>query len=107
MPPSAILTTPQQIVRAIVYGNTATELKEPTESQTHNWTVYVRSPSDQYEIGNFVRKVIFKLHNSFAQPKRTVDKPPFEVSEAGWGEFEIIITLFFADPAEKPVRPAS
>jgi transcription initiation factor IIF auxiliary subunit len=32
-----------------------------------------------------------------------VEKPPFEVTETGWGEFEIQIKLFFVDPHEKPL----
>lgn len=34
---------------------------------------------------------------------RTVDQYPFEVTESGWGEFEIVIKIYFADPQEKPV----
>ena len=30
-------------------------------------------------------------------------KPPYEVSETGWGEFEVIIKIYFADPTERPV----
>lgn len=32
-----------------------------------------------------------------------VEKPPFEVSETGWGEFEVQMKIYFIDPAEKPV----
>ena len=30
-------------------------------------------------------------------------KPPYEVSETGWGEFEVIIKIYFVDPTERPV----
>ena len=30
-------------------------------------------------------------------------KPPYEVSETGWGEFEVVIKVFFLDSSEKPV----
>ena len=30
-------------------------------------------------------------------------RPPYEVSETGWGEFEIVIKVFFMDSSEKPV----
>ena len=30
-------------------------------------------------------------------------KPPYEVRETGWGEFEIQIKIYFQDSAEKPV----
>jgi YEATS domain-containing protein 4 len=32
-----------------------------------------------------------------------VETPPFEVEEAGWGEFEIVITLYFVDPSENAI----
>ena len=32
-----------------------------------------------------------------------VTKPPFEVTETGWGEFEIAIKIYFHDPNERPV----
>ena len=34
-----------------------------------------------------------------------VTKPPYEVNESGWGEFEIQIKIFFMDQAERPVSP--
>lgn len=30
-------------------------------------------------------------------------KPPYEITETGWGEFEIIIKIFFIDPNERSV----
>ncbi|XP_075005816.1 YEATS domain-containing protein 4 isoform X2 [Calonectris borealis] len=38
-----------------------------------------------------------------ALQKRVVTKPPYEITETGWGEFEIIIKIFFIDPNERPV----
>lgn len=32
-----------------------------------------------------------------------VTKPPYEITETGWGEFEIIVKIFFIDPNERPV----
>jgi transcription initiation factor IIF auxiliary subunit len=32
-----------------------------------------------------------------------ITKPPYEVNESGWGEFEITIKIFFMDPQERPV----
>ena len=32
-----------------------------------------------------------------------VFKPPYEVSETGWGEFEVQIKIHFTDPQERPV----
>jgi len=44
------------------------------------------------------------LHPSFENAKREVTQPPFEVTETGWGEFEIVLSLFFVDEAEKVVE---
>lgn len=51
----------------------------------------------------YVKKVQFKLHESYTNQTRIVTKPPYEVTETGWGEFEIIIKIFFHCPNEKPV----
>lgn len=48
---------------------------------------------------------MFQLHNSFENPTRVVEEPPFELTETGWGEFEIGITIYpHVDAAEKPVE---
>lgn len=51
----------------------------------------------------YVKKVHFKLHESYANPNRIVTKPPYEVTETGWGEFEVVIKIYFHDPTERPV----
>lgn len=63
-------------------------------SQSHKWTVYVRGATNE-DLGVVVKRVIFQLHPSFNNPMRVVDSPPFELTECGWGEFEISISLFF------------
>lgn len=80
-----------------------------------------------------MKKIQFKLHESYGNPLRgefcisavvprtglllwlyhginasilliaVVTKPPYEITETGWGEFEIIIKIFFIDPNERPV----
>lgn len=72
-----------------------------TRSQSHKWTVYVRGASNE-DLSAVVKRVVFQLHPSFNNPTRVVESPPFEISECGWGEFEIAITLFFhSDACEK------
>jgi YEATS domain-containing protein 4 len=68
----------------------------------HRWTVFVRGPNDE-DLSTFVSQVCFSLHPSFAQPLRIIKTPPFEVTECGWGEFEILIRLIFNDPTEQPI----
>ena len=55
------------------------------------------------DMSAYVKKVNFKLHDSYANANRTLTKPPYEVTETGWGEFEIVIKIYFQDPSERPV----
>lgn len=81
----------------IVYGTIAFWLgRKATESQSHKWTVYVRGATNE-DLGVVIKRVVFQLHPSFNNPVRVVDSPPFELSECGWGEFEIAISLHFHD----------
>ncbi|KAI0638445.1 yeats family protein [Trametes polyzona] len=107
------------IYRPIIYGNTAWVLTQkerealPTPDHTHRWTVAVRSAAsapDSDIVGGaddlsyFIKRVTFKLHDTYPNPNRTVDKPPFEVSETGWGEFEITIRIMFVqESGEKSI----
>jgi YEATS domain-containing protein 4 len=55
------------------------------------------------DISYWLKKVQFKLHETYAQAVRTIEQPPFEVTETGWGEFEIQIKLYFVpESTEKP-----
>ncbi|EOX97823.1 YEATS family protein isoform 1 [Theobroma cacao] len=89
----------------IVYGNAAFWLgKKASEYQSHKWTVYVRGATNE-DLSVVVKRVVFQLHSSFNNPTRVVESAPFELSESGWGEFEIAITLYFHnDVCEKPLN---
>uniref|UniRef100_A0A1B6D9X6 YEATS domain-containing protein 4 n=2 Tax=Clastoptera arizonana TaxID=38151 RepID=A0A1B6D9X6_9HEMI len=92
------------IVKPIVYGNIARYFgeKRKEDGHTHQWTVYVK-PYKNEDMSMFVKKVHFKLHESYASPNRIVTKPPYEITETGWGEFEIVIKIYFHDSNERPV----
>lgn len=94
----------ETIVKAIVYGNNSQHFgkKREPDGHTHEWTVYVK-PYNNEDMSSYVKKVQFRLHESYNNCNRVVSKPPYEVSETGWGEFEIQIKIFFQDSAEKPV----
>ncbi|KAF7317745.1 Yeats-domain-containing protein [Mycena kentingensis (nom. inval.)] len=114
------------IHRPIIYGNVASVLTPRQREQlattapdhTHMWTVAVRgaaSPTDADskdnnmvggadDLSHFIKRVSFKLHDTYANPMRNIDKPPYEVTETGWGEFEIQVRITFVpDAGEKPV----
>lgn len=59
---------------------------------------------DEYKsLSNYVRKVVFTLHESFKEYIMEVDKPPFSIVRNGWGEFDIKISIYFQDINEEPI----
>ncbi|KAI5192730.1 YEATS domain-containing protein 4 [Nematocida sp. AWRm77] len=90
------------LTRTILYGTVAEKVAEPHGDATHKWKVYVRGYKNT-NISYFVRSVTFKTHETFANPTRSVDSPPFEIEESGWGEFTIQGKIYFVDVHEKPV----
>jgi YEATS domain-containing protein 4 len=92
------------LTKPVVYGNIARYFgkKREDDGHTHSWTCYLR-PFKNEDMSVYVKKVQFKLHDSYPSPIRVVMKPPYEINETGWGEFEVIIKIFFADSAEKPI----
>jgi len=91
------------IVKPIIYGNISKSFgkKREEDGHTHQWTVYVK-PYRNEDMSSYVKKVHFKLHDSYANANRILTKPPYEVTETGWGEFEIVIKIFFNDSVERP-----
>ncbi|XP_035772700.1 YEATS domain-containing protein 4-like [Anopheles albimanus] len=92
------------IVKPVIYGNVARSFgkKREEDGHTHQWTVYVK-PYHNEDMQTYVKKIHFKLHESYANANRIISKPPYEVTETGWGEFEIVIKIYFHDPTERPV----
>ncbi|KAL4856690.1 Transcription initiation factor TFIID subunit 14b [Chlorella vulgaris] len=70
--------------------------KKASEYQSHKWTVYMRSPT-----GEDLSHVTFVLHESFQNPRRDVEMPPYELTETGWGEFDIVVVLHFRDDVKE------
>ncbi|XP_059074452.1 transcription initiation factor TFIID subunit 14b isoform X2 [Cryptomeria japonica] len=89
----------------IVYGTISFWLgKRADEHRTHKWTVYIRGATNE-DLSIAIKRVVFELHPSFNNPIRIVDSAPFELSETGWGEFQIKMTIFFhSDVAEKQLE---
>lgn len=99
---------PVLLTQHTVYGSEAQPFdpaKRPPnapEDHTHQWRVFVKGVNDE-DISYWLKKVQFKLHETYAQSVRTIEQPPFEVTETGWGEFEIQIKLYFVPESnEKP-----
>lgn len=97
-----------QIHRPFIYGTEAIPFdpanrpKDAPPDHTHKWKVFVRGINNE-DISYWLRKVQFKLHDTYANSVRMIESPPFEVEETGWGEFEIAIKFYFVpDSTEKP-----
>lgn len=90
----------------ILYGNSARRLapEEKTErtppDHTHQWTVFLKPVLDNVDLTPLIKKVTFKLHETYENPVRSVEYPPYQVTETGWGEFEIVIKIHFHTGAE-------
>lgn len=88
---------------------------QATEYHSHRWTLYVRSVNGE-DLTHFLSKVrfhrlcmaenkfygyssgqimqvVFQLHPSFDIPMREYTHPPYELTETGWGEFEIAVLV--------------
>lgn len=85
----------------ILYGNNAYRLKPEMRKEntppdhTHEWTVFFKPVIKNIDLTPLIKKVTFKLHETYENSVRSVEKPPYQVTETGWGEFEIIIKVHF------------
>lgn len=91
---------PKTMDKAIVHGSIAFYLgKKADERRTHRWTVYVRGVRNE-DLSPIIKQVVFQLHPSFENHVRVVDRPPYEVTELGWGEFQVAMRIHFHDVPE-------
>lgn len=78
-----------------------TKKHKAPDAATHRWTVYVRGANNE-DLSPLLSKVTFQLHETFLNPQRAVTAPPFELTEEGWGEFELGVTLHFQPDSQEP-----
>ena len=79
------------VVKPIVYGNVARYFgkKRDEDGHTHSWQLYLRPYLSNDDMSVWIKKVSFKLHDSYQNPTRILTKPPYQVEETGWGEFQV------------------
>ncbi len=82
------------VVKPIVYGNISKTFgkKRESDGHTHEWTVYVK-PYGNEDMSNYVKKVQFKLHESYPNANRVVSKPPYEVRATVVQHFGLSLSL--------------
>ena len=61
----------------------------------------MRGPKGE-DLSGVLAKVEFHLHPTFHNPVRTLTAHPFELTETGWGEFELACTLHWVEEAGEP-----
>jgi YEATS domain-containing protein 4 len=102
-----------------VIGSVALRLKKgisvPKEDWelSYKWGCYVRGLketsishdiTEEQDLSFVIKKVEFQIHESFPERLITIDRHPFEIHNAGYGEFPITITIYFKDPTERPLE---
>jgi len=94
-----------QIHRTIVVGSESNLIKPAPKTDgeaSHRWRVFVHDIYG-HDVSGWISYVKFELHHTFHNPSRIVRKPPFEVNERGWGEFDIMVTIYIRGDETKSV----
>ncbi|CDS07109.1 hypothetical protein LRAMOSA09632 [Lichtheimia ramosa] len=73
--------------------------KAADSDHTHKWTIALRGFHG--DLSFCIKKVVFRLHDTYPNPVRTIEEPPFELSETGWGEFEVLVKVHFHPAANE------
>ncbi|KAK4474747.1 hypothetical protein MN116_001871 [Schistosoma mekongi] len=78
-------------------GHSVQRKPKPINGRTHHWRCYVDSWNPRYPLSAFVKKVTFKLHSTFENPRQVVRQAPFAIEEDGFGTFQLQIEVAFLD----------
>ncbi len=64
------------------------------------WKLFVDEPPEKLK---GIRRVIYTLHPTFPNPTRISERAEdqFAVESAGWGEFNVLVTVEFQDGREE------
>ncbi|KAK8812453.1 hypothetical protein WA158_007687 [Blastocystis sp. Blastoise] len=94
--------TGQVLVLPFIRGSIAWWQGPNVEQNPFRWTLYIRGVNGE-DLSYAIKKVQFTLHPSFKQPIRILEQYPFEITEQGWGEFDIEVKIEFQDPNESSI----
>ena len=95
-----------EIYRSIIIGSISEQIKDAKENEhTHTWCIFLRSAFGKAEssLKRYIKAVEFKLHHTYNQSLRVCKSPPYEVTETGWGEFDVEITIRWNDSTLAPL----
>ena len=88
----------------ITYGNTCRltypnidELSDRQAKHKYTWSAFVDLGISRAESEALVKYVEFKLHSTFKNPIRKVEKYPYRMNTNGWGTFDLPIIIHWKD----------
>ncbi|KAI9897722.1 hypothetical protein N3K66_007578 [Trichothecium roseum] len=83
-------------IRIVTEQNVIDEPSPVADFPMRKWNLrlYLLDEEGNERPADVFTKVVYHLHPTFENPDQTFTKPPFHVSEKGWGEFEIIVECF-------------
>lgn len=84
------------LVAEVHFTNIARPVGERRGTSWYEWVVYV---DEEAQILDKIEAVEYLLHRTFPEPlrKSTDRSSKFSLKSSGWGEFRILITVFFTD----------
>ncbi|OMJ09737.1 Protein AF-9 [Smittium culicis] len=84
------------------------EIDSDSGFNLYNWSVSLLEGRPGFDNNSrvlpYVKQVEFHLHDTFPSPVRFIKRPPYVVSEKGWGEFELVIVIHFNDFDLEPME---
>jgi len=88
--------SPSPLVLVPPLTRRSSQTPEPGALPLRNWdiNIYLVGPDGEELPATCYEKATYLLHDSFGKRQKQVFKnPPFHISEQGWGEFDMQITL--------------
>ena len=69
------------------------------QRQGHDWYEWVVYVAEGSRVLGLIEAVEYLLHRTFVDPlRRSTDRDSkFSIRSSGWGEFDLLITVFFTD----------
>lgn len=45
---------------------------------------------EDIDLTSIIKKITFKLHETYDNPIRTLESPPYQITETGWGNLKLL-----------------
>ena len=87
------------------FDNYAKHVGSRGKYEWYRWKVFMVEPKEKEELKK-IKRVEYRLHETFPNPIRIVEdrNDRFALRSAGWGEFDIFITIYLEDGTEEHAK---